>query len=58
MIIKFKPTYGHGLPIRWIFEDYYRVYDEKLFFLKAIEDSVEFETISYEDYVNLLYNYM
>jgi hypothetical protein len=58
MIIRCKPTYGHGLPIRWVFEDYYRVYDEKLFLLKAIEHSVEFETISYEDYVDLLYRKM
>jgi len=55
MIIKYKPTYMHELPVRWIFKDYYRVTDEKLFFLKVIEYGVVFEKVEDSDYELMIY---
>ena len=58
MIIKYKPTYGPDLPICWLFLNYYRVMDEKLFFLLVIEKEVVFETVDQKEYENAVYQSM
>lgn len=59
MIIKF-----HGYPnhhkdirsIRWLFKDYYRVIDEKLFLLELINYEFVFAKIEGDEYEAMLYN--
>jgi hypothetical protein len=58
MIIRYKNYINsyQELPIRWLFEDFYRVIDTKLFLLKTIELGIVFEKIEDNDYESYIYN--
>ena len=57
MIIKFtKPIINDNLPIRWLFKDYYRVVDEKLFFVLVIKHGIQYTKIEDESYGEMLYS--
>jgi len=58
MIIRYK-NYNNPyqeLPIRWLFRDFYRVTDIKLFLLKTIELGIVFEKIEDKDYEFYIYS--
>ena len=56
MLIKYRNHKSHSdLPIRWLFANYYRVYDEQLFFLKAIEHGIVFEKVDPASYEMVIY---
>lgn len=48
MLVKYKLSTKDllDLPLSWLFKDYYRVTDEKLFLLLVIKHGIVFETIS------------
>lgn len=59
MIIKLKKDvvnqHIYHLPICWLFKDYFRVVDEKVFFLETLKHGVEFEKIDDTEYEWMLY---
>lgn len=58
MIIKFQGYPNHHKDIksiRWLFRDYYRVIDEKLFLLEVINHEIVFEKIDDTEYQWIVY---
>lgn len=57
MIIKFQGYPNQDIKsIRWLFKDYYRVIDEKLFLLEVINHEIVFVKIEGDEYEAMLYN--
>ena len=58
MIIKFQGYPNHHRDIkllRWLFKDYFRVTDEKLFLLEVVKYEFTFEKIDDTEYEWMLY---